>query len=33
VISKGHPGDDDFVALDELAETILAKHTEAGIRL
>ena len=31
VLAKGLPGEEDFSALDELAEKILAKHTEAGI--
>ena len=32
VLSKGLPGGADFVALDELAEAIAAKHTEIGAR-
>ena len=31
VIAKGHPKDDDFMALDRLADEILAKHRELGI--
>jgi flavorubredoxin len=31
VIAKGHPKDEDFRALDALAEQILAKHKEIGI--
>ncbi len=31
VITKGYPKDDDFMALDRLADEILAKHKEAGI--
>ncbi|MHC4657892.1 MAG: FprA family A-type flavoprotein [Planctomycetota bacterium] len=31
VIAKGHPKDDDFAALDRLADEILAKHKEIGI--
>ncbi|MDD5459934.1 MAG: FprA family A-type flavoprotein, partial [Phycisphaerae bacterium] len=31
VIAKGHPKDDDFRALDNLADKILAKHKELGI--
>jgi flavorubredoxin len=31
VIIKGFPKDDDFTALDKLADKILAKHKEAGI--
>jgi flavorubredoxin len=31
VIAKGLPGDDDFIALDNLADKILAKHKELGI--
>jgi flavorubredoxin len=31
VIAKGHPKDDDFAALDKLADKILAKHKELGI--
>jgi flavorubredoxin len=31
VITKGHPKDNDFMALDRLADEILAKHKEAGI--
>jgi flavorubredoxin len=31
VIAKGHPRDDDFVALDRLADQILAKHKELKI--
>lgn len=31
VIAKGHPKDDDFVALDKLADEILAKHKELKI--
>jgi flavorubredoxin len=31
VIAKGFPSDSVFSALDDLAEKILAKHTEAGI--
>jgi len=31
VLAKGHPTDDDFAALDRLADTILQKHKEIGI--
>ena len=31
VIAKGHPKDDDFEALEVLADEILAKHKELGI--
>jgi flavorubredoxin len=31
VIAKGHPKDDDFAALDILADKILAKHKEVNI--
>ena len=31
VVVKGCPGDEDFAALDDLAQEILAKHKEAGI--
>jgi flavorubredoxin len=31
VITKGFPKDDDFIALDRLADEILAKHKELGI--
>ncbi|MHC4156063.1 MAG: FprA family A-type flavoprotein [Planctomycetota bacterium] len=31
VIAKGHPKDDDFAALDRLADDILAKHKELNI--
>jgi flavorubredoxin len=31
VIAKGHPRDDDFVALDKLADQILSKHKELKI--
>ncbi len=31
VVVKGCPGDEDFAALDDLAEEILAQHKEAGI--
>lgn len=31
VTAKGHPRDDDFAALDRLADEILAKHRELGI--
>jgi flavorubredoxin len=31
VVVKGCPRDEDFVALDDLAEEILARHKEAGI--
>lgn len=31
VVAKGRPGDDDFTALDKLADEILAKHKEIGI--
>jgi flavorubredoxin len=31
VIAKGYPKDDDFTALDRLADRILAKHKELGI--
>jgi hypothetical protein len=31
VIAKGQPKDDDFLALDKLADQILAKHREIGI--
>jgi len=31
VIAKGHPKDDDFMALDKLADEILAKHKELKI--
>jgi flavorubredoxin len=32
VIAKGHPKDDDFAALDKLADRTLAKHKELNIR-
>jgi len=31
VIAKGHPKEADFIALDKLADSILAKHRELGI--
>jgi len=31
VIAKGRPKDEDYLALDMLAERILAKHREIGI--
>ena len=31
VVAKGHPRDQDFVALDALADQILTKHREIGI--
>jgi flavorubredoxin len=31
VVAKGHPKDDDFAALEKLADKILAKHKELGI--
>ena len=31
VITKGFPKDNDFIALDRLADEILAKHKELGI--
>jgi hypothetical protein len=31
VEAKGNPREDDFKKLDELADTILAKHKELGI--
>jgi flavorubredoxin len=31
VVAKGHPKEDDYFALDKLADTILAKHTELKI--
>jgi hypothetical protein len=31
VIAKGYPKDDDFTALDNLADQILARHSELGI--
>jgi len=31
VITKGYPKDNDFIALDRLADEILAKHKELGI--
>jgi flavorubredoxin len=31
VVAKGYPKDDDFVALEKLADKILAKHKELGI--
>jgi flavorubredoxin len=31
VVAKGHPGDEDFEALDRLADQILAKHQELKI--
>jgi len=31
VVAKGHPKDDDFAALNELADRILAKHKQIGI--
>lgn len=31
VLCKGHPREDDFKALDKLAETIAKKHREAGL--
>jgi len=30
-VAKGYPKDDDFIALDKLADGILAKHKEPGI--
>ena len=32
VIIKGYPGEADFQALDKLADTIAAKHKEAGLK-
>jgi len=31
VIAKGQPKEEDFAALDHLADQILAKHQAAGI--
>jgi len=31
VVSKGDPSDDDFLALDKLADEILARHRAIGI--
>lgn len=31
VVSKGDPGDDDFLALDKLADEILARHRAIGV--
>ncbi len=31
VLAKGEPKEDDFAALDRLADEILAKHKELGI--
>jgi len=31
VVAKGHPKEDDYLALDKLADTILAKHKELKI--
>ena len=31
VVTKGHPKDEEYLALDELADRILAKHKEIGI--
>ena len=31
VLAKGEPKQDDYAALDRLADQILAKHKEAGI--
>jgi hypothetical protein len=31
VIAKGYPKDDDFAALDKLADNILSKHKELKI--
>jgi flavorubredoxin len=31
VVAKGHPSDDDFKKLDELADAILVRHKELGI--
>jgi hypothetical protein len=31
VLAKGEPKEDDFAALDKLADEILAKHKEIGI--
>ncbi len=31
VVAKGYPKDDDFAALDKLADQILAKHKQLGI--
>ena len=31
VIAKGYPKDDDFKALDRLADEISARHKELGI--
>lgn len=31
VIAKGYPADDDFAALDKLADEILSKHKGIGI--
>ncbi len=31
VLVKGHPKDEDFIALDDLADTIAKKHKEIGI--
>jgi flavorubredoxin len=31
VVAKGHPRDEDFVALDNLADEILARHMGIGI--
>jgi flavorubredoxin len=32
VIIKGYPKETDFQALDKLAEAIVAKHKEAGLK-
>ena len=31
VLAKGHPGDEEFAALDRLADDVLARHKEIGI--
>jgi len=31
VIAKGYPKDDDFIALEKLADEIMAKHKELKI--
>jgi len=31
VVAKGYPKDDDFTALDKLADEVLTKHKELGI--
>jgi flavorubredoxin len=31
VLTKGHPKDSDFLAVEDLARTIAARHREAGL--